>query len=130
MAGRDDLARELHPNLAPWAVWLYDVAAYYGLNPRVTSTFRSYAHQQQLRRRWDGYRAQGYSPAEIGRRFGLWTPAQPGRSLHNYRHAFDLVVDRPDFVGAVWRHVGGYWAGPGDPVHFATVRTVDDLFPR
>ena len=127
MAGRDRLARELHPELAPWAAWLYDVAAYYGLAPRVTSVYRSRAYQAQLYAKWSALRNAGLSNQQIGQGYGLWTPLPPGRSLHEYGLAFDMAVKDPAGLGEVWRSVGGYWAGPSDPVHFAVTRSIDDL---
>lgn len=120
--------RDLHPQFAPWADWLYRVAQANRLKPQVTSTFRSNRHQATLYDRWRLLRARGYSDREIGERFGLWTPAPPGRSLHNYGAAFDLVAEQLPALGALWESVGGYWAGPSDPVHFAVARSVDQLF--
>ena len=100
--------RDLHPGLAPWATWLYDVAELNGLRPRITSTYRSVATQARL---YERYRAgQSKLPA-----------APPGRSLHNYGMAFDMVADNLDGLGAVWESVGGRWGGRfRDPVHFDT----------
>lgn len=119
--------RDLHPGFSPWAEWLYDVAHANRLNPRVTSTFRSSRLQAGLYDRWRVLRARGYTNREIGERFGIWTPAPPGRSLHNYGLAFDMSGELLAELGRVWESVGGYWAGPTDPVHFAIARSVDDL---
>lgn len=101
----------LHPQVEPWATALYQVAQRYGLQPRVTSTFRSRAEQQLL---YDRYR-RGQS---------RWVAAPPGRSLHNYGHAFDLVVNSPqaqEWLGRVWESWGGRWGGRfNDAPHFDT----------
>lgn len=105
----------LAPGLQPYARALYALAAQYGLGPRITSTYRSVAEQQYL---YDRYkRGESTLPA-----------AAPGRSLHNYGHAFDLVVNTPEaqaWLGAVWKSWGGRWGGDfSDPVHFDTGVTI------
>jgi hypothetical protein len=102
--------RELLPGLIPWAEWLYRVAAYNGLKPTVTSVYRSPEKQAVLYDRW--VRGQSDIPA-----------APPGRSLHQHRRAFDLVVSagyhspQQAWLGSVWNSVGGTWHA-SDPVHF------------
>lgn len=97
--------------LQPWADALYAVAEQYGLQPRITSVYRSTAEQRILYERY----LAGDSP---------FPAARPGRSLHNYGHAFDLVVNSPEaqaWLGSVWKHWGGRWGGDfNDPVHFDT----------
>lgn len=82
------------------------VAQYNGLEPRITSTFRSVAEQRRL------YRAYlaGRHPLPV---------APPGRSMHNYGLAIDLVARNLERLGAWWRSIGGIWGGPSDPVHFS-----------
>lgn len=96
---------DLHPQFQPWAKWLYDVAEYNGLRPRVTSTFRSVAHQERL---YAGY-LRGEAPYPV---------ARPGCSQHQYGVAIDMVVERAAELGALWQSYGLYWAGARDPVHF------------
>jgi len=106
--------RTLDARLYPWAKWLRDVGIYYDSRIVVTSAYRSMASQQRLYDRW---------------RMGMSTlpAAPPGRSLHQYRLAFDLaragVDPREDDLlmrlGAIWTQVGGTWGGSADPVHFA-----------
>ena len=101
----------LDPNLRPWADALFEVARTYGLRPRVLSTFRSFSQQERLYRDWIS-----------GRRT---TPAAPpGRSLHNFGHAFDLKTNHADsqeWLGQVWEAWGGRWGGRfNDPNHFDT----------
>lgn len=99
----------LIPELQPWAEALYDVAVTYGGRPRVTSTFRSIREQSTLYTRYKS----GASP---------YPAAPPGRSLHNYGHAFDIVTRDPEFqqwLGQVWKSWGGRWGGDfSDPIHF------------
>jgi len=101
----------LDPGLRPYAAALLDVANSYGLRPTITSAFRSVERQRDLYTKW---------------RSGASTipAAPPGRSLHNYGHAFDLVVADPDgqqWLGLVWEHWGGRWGGRfDDPIHFDT----------
>lgn len=101
----------LVPPLRPWAQGLYVVAQRHGLRPRVTSTFRSIRKQSQLHNRFKA----GLSE---------FPAAPPGRSLHNFGHAFDMVTDVPggqEWLGAVWEHWGGRWGGRfRDPIHFDT----------
>lgn len=85
---------------------LDQVAKDHGLNPRVTSLYRSSADQARL---YDRYvRGLSQLPA-----------APPGRSLHERGRAMDLVADHLDWLGLVWEHWGGRWGGRfKDPVHF------------
>lgn len=99
----------LDPGLRPWADWLYRVAQFYRLNPRVTSTRRSRTEQAILYRSF--LRGESRFPA-----------APPGRSRHQFGLAFDMVVDDPEaqaWLGAVWESAGGRWGGRfNDPPHF------------
>jgi len=105
----------LQPALQPWANALFNVAESHGLSPRVTSTFRSVAEQAIL---FDRFLA-GTS---------RFPAAPPGRSLHNFGHAFDLIVNSPDaqdWIGQVWEAWGGRWGGRfNDEVHFDTGVTI------
>lgn len=96
---------DLHPEFRPWARWIYGVALDNGLQPRVTSTYRSISRQARL---YNEYRA--------GRR--ELPAAPPGRSLHNFGLAFDMVAINLPGLGHVWQGVGGRWGGERDPVHF------------
>jgi len=104
----------LHPQFKPWADWLFSVGEYYNLHPRFTSTFRSLAKQEDLYRR----RQRGEHPLPV---------APPGRSMHNYGWAFDLVSDDNNLLGTVWRHYGGIWGGSKDWVHFSPWVSVDSI---
>lgn len=96
----------LHPEFRPWADWLVAVARYWGLRPRVTSTYRSLAEQARL------YRLRQERPD-----LQPYPVAPPGQSLHNYGLALDMVSTDNARLGALWRHYGGSWS-PSDAVHF------------
>jgi LAS superfamily LD-carboxypeptidase LdcB len=91
--------------LRPYAYYLYQVAAYNGLHPRVTSVYRSYQRQAVL---YDNYR----------RGLSALPAAPPGRSKHQYGLAFDMVTDNAPALGAFWESMGGKFGGVRDPVHF------------
>lgn len=100
----------LQPWLQPYATYLYNVAVYNHLQPRVTSVFRSRQKQLVLYQRWKSGKSD--LPA-----------APPGKSKHEYGLAFDMVV-KGDYRGAyqqaighLWQQMGGHWF-PSDPVHF------------
>lgn len=101
--------RDLHPELRPWADWLYRVAEANGLRPVVTSTLRTRSEQQRL---FDRYR-RGESDLPA---------ARPGTSLHEQGLAFDMVVAdarSQRAIGELWESVGGRWGGRfSDPPHF------------
>ena len=107
--------RDLQPDLQPWARALVDAAGAAGLQPRVTSTFRSHADQVRLYRRY----LAGGSPYPANR---------PGTSSHEYGWAFDVVVSPMSALselGALWESWGGVWGGRPqragsqyDPIHF------------
>lgn len=77
-----------------------------GIRPTITSGFRSFSKQQELRRRYE----QGYS---------VLPAARPGLSTHEYGFAVDIVLaGAPQSVlGDAARAVGLVWAGKSDPVH-------------
>jgi len=99
----------LDRDVRPYAEGLLFVAQREGLGPKVLSTFRSNRKQRRLYNAWINGRSR--TPA-----------APPGRSLHNYGHAFDLKVTYPEdqeWLGLVWESWGGRWGGRfNDPNHF------------
>lgn len=96
----------LDPRLRPWANELYRIAVQNGLQPRITSTFRSIAEQKILFDRHN--RGESDLPA-----------AAPGCSQHNYGLAFDLVSNNNEWLGSIWESWGGRWGGRfRDPPHF------------
>lgn len=100
----------LDPNLKVWGQYLFRVAEYNNLHPRLTSGYRSLEKQAQLYERY--LRGEHRYPV-----------APPGRSDHNYGRAFDLVSDNNDALGRLWESWGGLWGGRfRDPIHFALKR--------
>lgn len=98
----------LVPELRDAADSLVAAASRAGLQPRITSAYRSYSEQTRLYRRY--LRGQSRFPA-----------LPPGSSAHEYGEAFDLIVS-PEYyladVGALWTSWGGAWGSTADPVHF------------
>lgn len=97
----------LVPELRDAARDLLNAAAAAGLQPRITSTLRSYAEQKRL---YDRFLAgqQGFPVLP------------PGYSAHEYGEAFDMVVSPMEAladVGYTWQTWGGGW-NPGDAIHF------------
>jgi LAS superfamily LD-carboxypeptidase LdcB len=86
----------LQPWLRPYAIWFYQVAQHYGLQPRVTSVFRSWEKQRMLRERWERGESQLYA-------------ARPGESKHQYGLAFDMVSRDNTALGNLWKQMGGKW---------------------
>lgn len=105
--------RALVPELQPFVEIFIQVLGAAGLQPRITSTYRSRAEQSRLRRRYEA----GLQPYFV---------ALPGHSAHEYGLAFDLVVTPLSALaaaGELWESWGGRWGGRGrhghpDPVHF------------
>ncbi len=98
----------LVPELRDASQYLLQEASRAGLQPRITSAFRSYSQQTRLYRRF--LRGQSRFPA-----------LPPGSSAHEYGEAFDMVVSPEGYlvdVGALWTSWGGAWGGQADPVHF------------
>jgi len=98
---------QLIPEFEPYARDLVTLVGQAGLQPRVTSTRRSYAEQKRL---YSRYLAGG----------AAYPAAPPGHSAHEYGYAFDMVVSPLDalpVVGNVWRQAGGVWH-PSDSIHF------------
>jgi hypothetical protein len=113
-ANIDDLVEELREPCRA----LLDAASAAGLQPRITSTLRSFAEQKRLYRRFLAGQ-QGFPVLP------------PGSSAHEYGEAFDMVVtpmDALDDVGYTWQTWGGAWS-PKDAVHFeipgASARAVE-----
>jgi len=96
---------ELIPEIQPFARALVDAAGAAGLQPRVTSTVRTYAQQKRLYSRY----VAGLSP---------YPAAPPGQSAHEYGWAFDMVSTDNGACGDFWQQLGGVWGATRDPVHF------------
>jgi len=105
--------KTLHPQLVPWARWIYAVGKQYDGRLVVTSARRSSRKQAALFDKWQ--KGQSKIPA-----------ARPGSSLHEIGLAFDLArigidpLNDPllNWLGQVWEHYGGRHGGSRDPVHF------------
>lgn len=98
----------LVPELQPFASDLVAIAGTAGLQPRITSTFRSRSEQTRLYERYQ----KGLQPFPV---------APPGTSAHETGEAFDLLVTPVEYLvdlGQIWREAGGEWGGSSDPVHF------------
>jgi len=82
-----------------------DIARYYGIDPQVTSVYRSWEEQTKLRARWE--RGESAFPAN-----------RPGDSAHNYGWAFDSVVrdSEQPMWDAIRRYVG-FEVLPNDIIH-------------
>lgn len=99
---------DLISDLQPFARDLVDACGRVGLQPRVTSTRRSFAEQKRLYQRF----LQGLQPYPV---------AAPGTSPHEYGYAFDMVLSPMEALfdaGDVWQSWGGVHGGTRDPVHF------------
>jgi len=85
--------RGLDSRLRSAAEYTLQMAQAYGLNPQITSVYRSWADQQKLRNRYEA----GLSK---------WPANRPGDSAHNFGWAFDSWV--PDDQMALWAAIRRY----------------------
>lgn len=86
---------------------LVQLAGSAGVQPKITSTLRSYGEQVRLYKRY----ISGNS---------AYPAAAPGTSAHEFGYAFDMVVtgsDNQQDLGSVWTSWGGVWH-PSDNIHF------------
>ncbi len=103
--------QSLVAELRPFAEALVETARANGLNPQVTSTYRTYAEQKRL-----------YDEFLAGR--SRYPASPPGEGSHELGWAFDIVVDPMDFLpalGTLWESWGGTWGGRWhnpDIIHF------------
>lgn len=97
--------------LQPWLKgpieWLVYVAAHNGLQPQISSTYRSESEQRRL---YEAYlRGSARFPA-----------APPGRSYHQFGRAADIILNQDwgyPALGALWIQMGGNWWA-ADRIHF------------
>ena len=86
-----------------------EAAAEEGIEVRLTSGYRSIEKQKELIRRWE----RGEP--------GIFKPAKPGSSFHNFGFAVDIRASPPEAlqrVGEIAEEFGLRWGGRfGDPVH-------------
>jgi len=107
--------RGLHPEVRAGAEFALEVAQHFGIEPRVTSSFRSWADQVVLRRKFERCVAEGRFPSPPDCRF----PAnRPGDSSHNFGLSFDSVVapEQQANWNAIRRWVG-FRVPSGDLIH-------------
>jgi len=97
--------RGMDSRIRPYVEYAHQIAYEYGLDPTVTSTFRSWEEQTKLRTRWE--RGESRFPAN-----------RPGDSAHNYGWAWDSVVPEADqpLWDAIRRYVG-FEVLPNDRIH-------------
>lgn len=98
----------LIPELVEAAKQFVQILGAAGVQPRVTSTLRTYREQTKLYRRF----LAGHS---------AYPAAPPGSSAHEFGYAFDVVVTgigNQDDAGALWESWGGIWGAARDPIHF------------
>lgn len=109
-----------NPAFRPAARGIVNVASRFGLEPRVTSTFRDPRKQRELFERRQRTLNGTLRPGEPPQRLPV---ARPGTSRHEVGAALDIVTPWPEgnaWLGAVWRSWGGFWT-PNDPVHFGDI---------
>jgi len=97
--------RGLDSRVRPYAEYALEIARYYGIDPTITSTFRSWEEQTKLRARWE--RGESRFPAN-----------RPGDSAHNYGWAWDSVV--PAGQQNLWNQIReyvGFEVLAGDLIH-------------
>lgn len=97
----------LFPEFVPFARDFVDQVGAAGLQPRITSTRRSYAEQKRLYARFMAGQSQ-------------YPAAKPGTSAHEFGYAFDMIVSPYDYLwqlGDLWTQAGGVWHET-DPIHF------------
>lgn len=97
--------RGMHPELRPYAERAHEIARAYGLNPTVTSVFRTWENQARLRKRYEA----GLSRFPANR---------PGDSSHNFGLSWDSWV--PDAQMPLWvgiRQYIGWRVPPNDDIH-------------
>lgn len=99
----------LDPAIRDAAKELIRAAGAAGLQPRVTSTLRTFSEQQRL------YRAYLAGTSKF-------PAAPPGTSAHEFGAAFDVVLNDSSYLselGGIWESWGGVWGGRfHDEIHF------------
>lgn len=113
----------LHPDVRAAADWALGWADYYGVPVTVTSGFRSWQAQADLRRNFEQCVAAGRFPSEPG---CLFPANMPGDSSHNWGLSWDSTTD-PRFL-PWWTHVrelAGFEVLPNDVIHAQVPRWRD-----
>lgn len=97
LAGLHPAVRDAARNTIEWGKW-------FGLEPTVTSGYRSCAEQERLRRRW----REGKNP---------YPASRPGFSAHNFGLAWDSSVPRNRELWVALRRWLGWNVPSNDLVH-------------
>jgi len=111
----------LDSRLRPYAEYTLAVGRAYGLNPTITSVFRSDAEQGALRRNYETCLARGLvgTSTSLTPGFTCMYPAnRVGDSAHNFRLAWDSYV--PGDQLALWvaiRRATGWHVPSDDLIH-------------
>lgn len=94
-------------------------AVYYGLTPVVTSAYRSWAEQTQLRQQYEHCLASGETISPANPNSACRFPAnQPGDSAHNYGLAWDSWVPaEQQWAWNYLREYAGFFVPPNDLIH-------------
>jgi len=87
--------RGMDSRIRPYAEWALEIANAYGIDPTITSVYRTWENQARLRERYE----QGLS---------AFPANKPGDSSHNYGWSFDSVVraDQQPTWDAIRAYVG------------------------
>jgi len=103
-----DPSQLLYP-LNLWADWLSAA-----VGARITSTYRTRFEQARLFRI-----RQRVLSGELPVSEQPYPVAPPGRSVHQFRRAWDMVTtpSRLQAAGRYWNQIGGRWS-PRDNIHF------------
>jgi hypothetical protein len=95
----------MHRELRPYAEYAHELARQYGINPTVTSVFRSWEDQTRLRALYEA--GQSRYPAN-----------RPGDSSHNYGLSWDSWVADPEMpLWVAIREWVGWRVPPNDLIH-------------
>lgn len=94
-------------------------ARYYGLDPEVTSTYRTWAEQSRLYGQYQTCLAAGETVSPDNPKAACHYPANPpGQSAHNYGLAWDSVVeDHEWWTWTYLREAAGFYCPPNDRIH-------------
>jgi len=107
--------RGMRSGVRPYAEYAHSIAQAYGINPRVTSSYRSWADQLRLYSKHLRCRSEGRFPSPPDCMF----PAnRPGDSSHGYGFSWDSVV--PAHQLPLWtaiRQYVGFAVPPNDTIH-------------
>jgi len=107
--------RGIHQGVRPYAEYAHEIARAYGIDPRVTSTRRTWANQLGLYSKHLRCRLAGRFPSPPD---CLWPANRPGDSSHQYGLSWDSVV--PAAQMPLWtaiRQYVGFTVPSNDSIH-------------